>query len=161
MKQIKQGNKLLFLNDDGIVIKVQSRNDEPTLTDQTQKDQCDINNIMKKYLGKIHLVPTPTQGKYGDFSQLPSYQQSLHIIKEAQDSFNSLPAQVRKKFSNNPSEMIQFLEDETNNEEAYKLGLKIKPEIKQPTEAEIYYANQNAITKATKQKQKQKTDSDD
>lgn len=143
-------------------LRIRTINEEPTRTDQTQKEQCDIKNIMKKYNNNLNAVKPLERGTYADLTQLPTYQQSLHILRDAQNSFDSLPSNIRKRFSNDPQEMISFLADPNNNEEAHKLGLKIKPEIPQQTEAEKYYANQNAKQKTAKTKPSTgNTDSDD
>lgn len=152
--------KKIYTDLNGLVTKVVTINDEPTRTDQTQKAQCDIKNIMTKY-GGMKNIPPLQGGFQGDFTNIPSYQSALHAIRDANDSFAALPSNVRKKFQNDPAEMISFLEDPTNNEEAYKLGLKIKPTTPQPTEAEIYYANQNAKHKTAKKTSTGNTDSDE
>jgi len=41
----------------------------------------------------------------------------------------ALPSDVRKRFSNDPAELIDFLADKKNDEEAIKLGLKIKKNV--------------------------------
>ncbi|UOF78312.1 scaffold protein [Microviridae sp.] len=143
-------------------VKVQTINSEPTRTDQTQKEQCDIKIIMKKYNNKIQNVPDPIRGVQGDFSQIPSYQDMQNILNQAANTFAALPSKIRKQFDNDPAEMIKFLDDPTNNEEAIKLGLKIKPpQPPPPTEAEKYYANQNAKQKTAKQTSTGNTASDD
>lgn len=137
----------------GLVKKVVTINDQPTKTDQTQKEQCDVKNIMKKYGNKLSNVIPPSKGIYADISELPTYQQSLHIIRDAQNSFMSLPSHVRKKFDNDPGQMMSFLADSKNDEEARKLGLKnpLQP-APEKSEAEKYYANQNAKQKKASQK---------
>lgn len=107
-------------------IKVTTLNEEKTRTQQQFKDQCDVNNIMKKYrlTGEVTHV-NKKQGLYTDLSDSPSYQTALDIIIQAERTFSELPSDVRKKFNNDPQEMISFLDDSKNNEEAIKLGLKI------------------------------------
>lgn len=107
-------------------IKVQTINDQPSKTQQQFKDQCDINLIMKKYreTGQIsHLKQN--RGQFLDVSNIPSYQEALNTVISAQNSFQSLPSDVRKKFGNDPQNMIDFLSDNSNDTEAIKLGLKI------------------------------------
>lgn len=139
-------------------IRVRTINHEPSKSDQTQKDSTDVNLLMKKYNNKMANVPSPALGKYADVSAVPQFQDALNQVIEAQNSFDSLPALVRKKFQNSPEEMIHFLSDPSNNEEAQKLGLKTKPVI--TTQPANDNANQNATTKAEKV-QKTKTVSDD
>jgi len=143
-------------------LRIRSLNEEPTRTDQTQKEQCDVKNIMKKYGNKLSNVPDPIKGLQGDFSEIPSFQQMQDILNQASTTFNSLPSKLRKRFDNDPAEMVKFLEDPNNNEEAVSLGLKIKPPLPpEPSEAEKYYANQNAKIKKASKTSTGNTDSDE
>jgi len=137
MKQIIRDEKT------GLVIKVRTINNQPSRTDKSQKDQCDIKNIMKKY-GGIHQVPPLSKGTYMDLTTLPSYQEALHTIRDADQAFDGLPAKLRKKFNNDPKEMIDFLADPSNTDEAIKLGLVNTPKPTSPTPEEIKNAKPNA-----------------
>jgi len=112
-------------------VKVVTINSEPTKTQQQFQEQCDVNNIMKKYrnVGEItHLARKA--GTYADLTNVPDYQGALDTVLQATHAFSTLPAHVRKRFGNDPSELISFLQDKNNNEEAIKLGLKEKPPVK-------------------------------
>lgn len=103
---------------------VSTINTEPSLTQQQYKDECDVNNIMKKYkaTGLVsHL--NKKIGKYADMSSVKDYQTMLDTVIEAQQAFDSLDAELRYRFRNDPGELISFLADEKNYEEALKLGL--------------------------------------
>lgn len=146
-------------------LRVRTINEEPTKTDQTQKEQCDIKNIMKMYGANSDQayknIPEAMKGIQGDFTNIPTFQQMCDTLNQAQASFDALPSKLRKRFDNDPKELISFLEDPTNNEEAYKLGLKIKPttQIINPVETN---ANKKRDTKPQKPTQpSQDTDSDD
>lgn len=105
--------------------RVVTINDQPSKTQQQFKDQVDINNIMKKFrnTGEItHL--NRKAGVYLDSTTLPSYQDALQAVINAHDAFSTLSSDIRKRFQNDPAEMIKFLDDPKNNEEAVKLGLK-------------------------------------
>lgn len=106
------------------LLVVETVNDEPTLTQTQWKDECDINNIMKKYssTGEWQSL-TRTGGVYADFSEIQDYQGMLAQIKYADEAFISLPPEVRKRFNNNPGELLHFLQDSNNYEEGLKLGL--------------------------------------
>lgn len=100
----------------------------PDMAKQEFKDECDINLIVPKAAstGIInHLSKTPPT--YGDFTGSLDYQEALNHIIAADDSFQELPANVRDRMNNDPGKLLDFLADEENNEEAYKLGLKVKP----------------------------------
>lgn len=115
--------------------RIQTFNTEPTMTQQQFKSQCDINQIIKKFekTGMIsHL--NNNAGNYGDFSTIQNFQQNLNMVLSAQSSFDALPPEVRKRFGNNPSNLIDFVQNESNYEEAVKLGLVQKKPDPAPTQ---------------------------
>lgn len=103
-------------------------NDEPSMTQEQFQEQSDINYIMSRYekTGEINLKNSGI-GKYMNIIGLPDYKESLELINAAADSFMELPAIVRKRFSNDPAELIEFLQDKTNKDEAISLGLIPQP----------------------------------
>jgi len=123
MSQMKDPNQIIKKRKDGS-LDVGTINNEPSLTQQQYKDECDINNIMRKYqkTGEFNHL-TRKEGVYGDFSDIKDYQGMLDTVLYAQKAFETLPAQVRLKFRNNPGELIDFLQDDRNYNEAVKLGL--------------------------------------
>lgn len=100
--------------------------DEPSMAQQHFKDECDVNNILRKYQS-TGLVTHVANGipSYGDFSSVLEYQQAQNILIEAQDAFEALPASLRKRFDNDPAVMLEFIENPDNREEAEKLGLVV------------------------------------
>lgn len=84
----------------------------------------DINNIMAKYRKTGRLPQLIAQdARYGDFSTALDYQSSIEVVRKAEEQFLALPARVRERFHNNPSEMLAFVADPKNGDEAVKLGL--------------------------------------
>lgn len=105
-------------------MRVQLICEDPSLTKQAFKDECDINRIMKKWLktGVLTHVSTAAQ-TFRDVSQGSDYQDLMFKVIEVEDAFSSLPSDVRKKFRNDPVELLDFINDPKNTEEAVKLGL--------------------------------------
>lgn len=101
-------------------------NDEPSLTQQHYAVECDINNILDNYLQTGILAEKPTFE--GDFSDGFDYRDALHRITDAQEKFLALPAQVRDRFGNDPGNLLDFLSDPKNRDEAVKLELVNAPE---------------------------------
>lgn len=101
--------------------------EEPSLTDQTQKDDCDVNRILAKFRETGSLIdplhPGTRKPIFGDFTDIPDYQGALDIIIRSDEAFMQLPAKVRERFGNNPQEIFDFLSDEKNRQEAIELGL--------------------------------------
>jgi Chlamydia-phage Chp2 scaffold (Chlamy_scaf). len=50
------------------------------------------------------------------------YQTSLDTIMTAQAAFNDLPSKLRKRFDNDPSQLLSFLQNPQNRDEAIELG---------------------------------------
>lgn len=96
---------------------------DPSLTDQSQKDDVDINNIMQKFGITGHIPETAQNASYGDFTQAVDYHTAMNQIIAAQSDFMQLPADIRKEFNNDPSEIIEFLNNPENRDKAIEMGL--------------------------------------
>ena len=97
--------------------------EEPTRTQQHHKDECDINVILERF-GKTGQVPVNAiSGQYGDFSGVHDYHTALNAIIASESEFAALPAQIRSRFQNDPSNLIEFLDNPVNKAEAESLGL--------------------------------------
>jgi phage internal scaffolding protein len=97
-------------------------------TKQSFVPECDINNIVKSYrvTGQInHMRSNAAQGVYEDLPDPIDFQTSLNIIQEARDSFQSLPAAVRRRFDNDPAEFLAFVTNPKNQDEIIKMGLAV------------------------------------
>lgn len=107
-------------------------NEEKTMTDQQFRDDCDVNIILKRLMaGQATPLPMSNKGVFGDFTNMPSYQESLQNVINANDAFMTLPSGVRTRFQNDPQQLMDFLNDKENVEESIKLGLRVKvPEKK-------------------------------
>ena len=97
-----------------------------SMTFQHFKDECDINTIVARYPNGV----TPYDDRkgseiYGDFSdaELFDFRATQEKIIEAENRFNALPSDVRSRFGNNPAELLDFLNDSSNYDEAVRLGL--------------------------------------
>lgn len=153
-------NQKITVNKETGRVHVETVNKEPSMTQQQFKEECDINNIMKKYstTGEFtHL--TRKGGQYADFSEITDYQTMLDTVRYAEEAFASLPAEVRKKFSNNPGDLIAYLQDPNNREEAITLGLVEKPKVNNEASNDDKKLNTNDDNKPIK-KQKTKTPGD-
>lgn len=90
-------------------------------------DEVDINTIVAAYIKTGEL---PFSGKVplsGDFTEVTDFHTAMNLVVEAQEAFDSLSAELRARFKHDPGNLIAFLEDPENREEAEKLGLVNKP----------------------------------
>lgn len=106
--------------------------DDENLCEQSHKADCDINTIIRRYevTGQLDPFITRHGGVYGDFTQYQDYQENMNMVITAQEAFQALNAEVRKKFDNDPAKLMQFLDDNKNYDEAVKLGL-VEPKIQE------------------------------
>jgi phage internal scaffolding protein len=95
---------------------------------QCFKDECDMNFILDKYrtTGLADHV-SRFQGKYEDLSQPVDFQSALNVVISAQEAFDTLPSDIRKKFSNSPQEFLEFVNNPDNQEKLVEMGLAQKP----------------------------------
>lgn len=92
-------------------------------TQQQFAEEADINTIVNKFL-KTGQLPTDLKvPRYGDFDEVTDFHTAMNAVREAQEGFDRLPAQMRARFHNDPQELLAFIEDPENTEEAVKLGL--------------------------------------
>lgn len=108
----------------GIIFK------EPTMTVQSEKDNCDINVIMNRYATCGTPLPYRNDGVqpvYADVSELGDYMENYQRCKQAEEMFNNLPSALRKELDNNPANLLPFIQDDKNKERCYEYGLLNKP----------------------------------
>ena len=93
-------------------------------THQSFKDECDINNIMKKFeMTGIMEHARRFEGQYGDFISAPDYHTAMNAIVLAQEMFMAIPSKIRQRFANDPSLFLEFVQNPDNVEEMKELGL--------------------------------------
>jgi len=104
------------------------RCEDATRTQQHFKDETDINNILRQFNITGQLPKKAITPQYGDFSGVLDYHTALNAVIAAEDEFMTLPATLRARFDNDPQELVEFLNNPQNMDEAQKLGLVKKPE---------------------------------
>lgn len=104
------------------------------VTDQSFKDECDINTIMARYQSTGELpVLNGTQGQWLDVTEM-DFQNHMNFLLEAQQLFDDLPSAIRDRFGNDPGAFLGFCSDPDNRPELARMGL-LTPES---TEAILY-----------------------
>lgn len=101
--------------------------DAPSLTKQEFSRECDINFIVAraKRTGVVEHV-NRANARFGDFTNVPTYQEALQSVNEAQAAFLEIPSHIRKQFNNDPGTFLDFIHDPKNFEQAAAMGLIIK-----------------------------------
>ena len=95
-----------------------------SMTQQHFKDECDINNILKSYRGK---VPASEEPAYFMDCTVTDLQSAYEIAEDIGSRFDSLDSEVRARFNNNPLELLEFVHNADNETAAIELGLLPKP----------------------------------
>ena len=96
-------------------------------TQQQFAQECDINEIVRRFGITGELPFDQRMPVSGDFTGVTDFQSAMEAVTRAQAAFNDLPANVRARFRNDPAEMLAFLEVPENREEAVRLGLVNPP----------------------------------
>lgn len=102
---------------------------KPSLTDQSQAYDSDINNIVKA----SGVVQTQTNEPiYGAEFNPNMFNDALNVVTNAKSEFEKLPAYVRREFDNDIQKFVSFVDsvpgDELKAKKAVQLGI-YKPEI--------------------------------
>ena len=100
-------------------------------TEQSHKDSCDINLIVA---GALHnpaqlLDKSLKPDVFADFSETLSFSEMANKVCEAKSAFEDLSSDVRSRFKNDPSNLIDFVMDVDNALEAHEMGLLELDEI--------------------------------
>ena len=106
--------------------------EDASLTRQEFLEESDINNIMKRYSAGMPLPSGSRQPMFGDFSNVPDYAQAFDIVQRSKELFSQLPSAVRDRFANSPENLLAFLQDDKNRDEAISLGLIDAPSVSVP-----------------------------
>lgn len=97
------------------------------ITKQSEMKSCDINQIVKNPQMMMQAALT-AKPYFGDFSEPEDYHLALDRVLKADTAFSTLPSKLRKRFDNDPAELLKFLADEKNRDEAIQLGLVLPAE---------------------------------
>jgi len=102
--------------------RVYTENTQKSLTDPSFAKDTDVNLVVNKYI-KTGQLPLNGPGMFADVSEIPDLPQALQAMNNAQELFNNLPDKVKKRFGNSPNELVNFMLDASNSQEAIQLGL--------------------------------------
>lgn len=112
--------------------------DEPSLAIQSAAEECDINTIVRRFGLTGQLPDQVAMPQSGDYAGVGDFQSAMNIVRQAEEEFMKVPADIRARFGHSPHEFSQFFENPDNYHEAVRLGLAIKrPDpVSEPTPVE-------------------------
>lgn len=100
--------------------------EDESLAIQSQRDDADINVIVKRFGITGKLPESIVVPSYQDFAEVFDFQSAMNVVALANQEFMRLPADVRERFGNNPQKFVAFCEVPENLEELVKMGLAVK-----------------------------------
>lgn len=100
---------------------------DESMTQQQFKEESDINEILRRFGITGELPENPRLPQSGDFTGITDFKTAMDAIAAAQSGFMELPADLRARFKNDPQQLLEFLENDKNKDEAIELGLVNKP----------------------------------
>lgn len=94
-------------------------------THQSFKAEVDINTILRRFRLTGQLPENVRPPVFGDFSDIKDFHTAANAIAVAHEAFDAMPADVRKRFRNDPGAFVDFCLDGSNLDEMRKLGLAV------------------------------------
>lgn len=97
--------------------------EDPSLAVQSQKDEADINYIVKMFGVTQTLPQTLSVPSSGDFTDAPDYHTAQTLLVQAQQAFMALPSGLRARFQNDAGQFLDAVHSMTA-EELLTLGIE-------------------------------------
>lgn len=91
--------------------RVAIRSDAPSKTEKRHGKACNINTIMAKIRKGSAITLNKREPQYGNFATTGDFFEAQNKVLEAHHEFNQLPAEVRRRFANDPGNLLQAIED--------------------------------------------------
>lgn len=128
---------------------------------EAPKELSDVNSIVARYRrnGSFDHV-SKAAPIFADVSQIGDFRGCVARVRAAEEAFDSLPAVIRSRFSNDPAKLVDFIQDPANLDEGVKLGLmKVVPK-EAPKEPAAEPEGEPAVKPKVVVKKKSMKDSD-
>lgn len=93
----------------------------PSMTRQADAESCDVNNIMKRYEKTGILPPYTNPGFFADVSTFGDFHAVTEVVRQTNEIFMQLPAQLRFDFGNDVANFVNWATDPANSGELQKL----------------------------------------
>lgn len=132
MAHVKEYVPPKFVHYVGRRIAVKLDTGTETLVEQCHRENTDINKIIARYRRSGSLPEAP-ELTYGDTTNVGEYMDVVSKIREAKESFDNLPPQIKDTF-NSPEEFMAYVE---NQEEKVKRDQGKKPDPKPAAKSEV------------------------
>lgn len=113
---------------------------EIVLTEQSHRAEVDVNNIVKRH--GMDLIQQTAALQELTYDNVPGndFQEAMLMITKANETFEGMPSEIRKRFENDPAKFLDFVQDEQNVNELIEMGLA-KPPEKEPSPIQVQVVN--------------------
>lgn len=138
-KTDKSGKKTVIRN--RVVVDCQKavENGEKILTEQSHKDEVNINQIIRRHgidlIQKTAMLRAPDM-QWDDVTG-NDFQEAMFKVTKAQQTFDQMPSELRKKFDNNPAKFLDYVQNKDNLPEMVEMGLAHPPAPETITKVEV------------------------
>lgn len=97
--------------------------EDPSLAIQSQKDEADINKIVRDFGVTGRMPQSVRLPEYGDFSGVDDYRSAIEAVRAAEAAFLEVPSKVRAEFNHDPGAWASFCLDPANLPRLREWGL--------------------------------------
>lgn len=129
-------------------VVVDCSNDE-ILVEQSHKDEVDINKIIQRHGVDMIQKTALLRSQEYQFDDVTGndFQEAMLKVTKAQQTFDGLPSEIRKKFDNNPAKFMDFVHDSANIDQMVEMGIAERPPEIQPVQVNV--VNQEPVVPET------------
>lgn len=102
--------------------RVITTSDNPSLTDESFADECNISMMIEKY--RVSKIPPRTVDvSYGHSPTIEDFQNAQYLLAEVKSNFEGLPSSIRDEFKNDVQNYLEYIGDKANLKDCYERGL--------------------------------------
>ena len=94
-----------------------------SLTEQSHLESTDINKIFHASKHSPELLIPEIPPTFGDFSNVADFTEMQNRVADAISGFEALPAETRAFFEHKPANLVEFMNDPANVQDAIDMGL--------------------------------------
>ncbi len=102
------------------------------LCEQTHKEDCDVNTIMRKFQKTGIIEHRAKHGlQYGNVPAM-DYREAMETVAISNSMFEELPSKARQYFDNDPAKFLEFTENPENIEKLATLDIGLGKPVLRP-----------------------------
>lgn len=94
----------------------------PSLTEQSHAEDCNINNLIRRYIRPENIPARAGFPSYADVSEVSDYLDCFEQVRAAEAMYDALPDSVHERFAS-AQEFLEFAENPENLSALQAMGL--------------------------------------